>query len=323
MAEAQKRSIIFMGTPEFGAIILKRLLSERTFDISAVFTRQDKPAGRGMKPAFSEVKKVALAYGLPVFQPADLRGDEHLRLIRRINPHYLVVASFGLILPPQILNTPGIAPLNVHASLLPYWRGAAPIQRAIMAGAEDVTGVSIMKMTPRLDAGPVYRKREVAINGNNAQEMSQKLANIGADLLIETIQAIENNNLLPVEQDESRATYAEKISKRDCEIDWRRTVREIEAQILALSPSPGARATFNLIGRKEPVNVLILSARGADGDETGQPGVIRRLKGSLEIGCADGWLRVEQLRPQNRKAMTGSEFANGQCQKGICGQAIP
>lgn len=315
-----------MGTPVFAAPILKALLDSENYEVTAVYTRPDKKAGRGLKTAFSEVKKIALERNLPVYQPASFKSAESVGELEALSPDYLVVAAYGLILPQKILDIPKIAPINVHASLLPSLRGAAPIQRAIMEnpGADSVTGVSIMEIRERLDAGPVYASKEVAIERKDYKELEADLSRAGASLLVKVLDAIEKDGLKPVPQDDAKASYANKIEKADGRIDWTKTAAEVDALARALSSWPGARTVIHPLSGSEKTLVTILGGR--PGEECGEaPGTIFRNKNALSIACKDRWYEVEKLRPQGRKLMNGADFANGQfkIRQGVCGHAGP
>lgn len=313
-----------MGTPAFAAPVLKALLDYENDEILAVYTRPDKKAGRGLKTVFSDIKKIALEHNLPLFQPGSLRSEGAIAGLKALEPDYLIVAAYGLILPQEVLDIPKVAPINVHASLLPAWRGAAPIQRAIMENpsADAVSGVSIMKMEAGLDTGPVYAQEEILIGRKDYKSLEADLARSGASLLLKVLDAIEREGLEALPQDNSRASYAKKLEKADGLIDWSKTAAEVDALIRAVSDWPGARACFSLASNTEsmPVNIL----QGHPGAECVEAcGSIVRHKNGLAIACGDRWYEVEKLRPQGRKAMSATDFANGQIKTGfgLCGHA--
>lgn len=327
MDEAQKRRIVFMGTPEFAAIILQKIIDSHKYEISGVYTRPDRKAGRGLKTTRSEVKKLALEYNLPIFQPSSLKSEDVRRDLLALRPDYIIVAAYGLLLPQNVLDIPAMAPINVHASLLPAYRGAAPVQRALMdnLGKSGVSGISIMKMVEALDAGPVYAQEEIPIDGDYFKTYESRLACAGGDLLLSTLEKIEKFKLQPKEQDESRATYAQKLEKSDGNIEWNKPAAMIDALVRALTPWPGAKCRMQFGSNDSGQNVTILS--GVQGEDISgeKPGTIARQKDGLRIACADKWYNVINIRPEGRKEMSSAAFANGQCKlkTGICGCAVP
>ncbi len=325
MAEVSKRRIVFMGTPSFAANILNTLIDSKNYEIVAIYTRPDKKAGRGMKTAFSEVKKIALNNNLPLYQPSSFKKEETVKELASLKPDYLVVAAYGLILPQQVLDIPKMAPINVHSSLLPALRGAAPIQRAIMENPEKdaKTGVSIMKMVTELDAGPVYVQKEVEIGRKDYKSLEEELSHTGALLLLEALNKIEKNKFEPIPQDECKKSYARKLEKNEGQIDWTKKADEIDALVRAVSYWPGAKTDLSIQSVQEKIPVTVLS--GTPGEESDvPPGTIMRNTKGLFIACQDRWYKIEKLKPQGRKAMSGTDFANGQIKisQGICGQAI-
>lgn len=317
MAEAAKRRIVFMGTPAFAGSILERLLSEDDFEVVAVFTRPDAASGRGLEKKPPEVKKIAQANGIPVHQPQSLKDPAWAELVASLKPDFIVVASYGLILPQAILDV--ALPINVHASLLPRFRGAAPIQRAIMDGwqKDAKTGVSIMRMEKGLDTGPVYMAREVPLENRGFGAVAASLASAGADLLVETLAALPG--LEPVPQNNALATYAEKIGRDEGIVDWHRPAAEIAAKIRALEEWPGVSCVFHIGGEDCPV--ILLEGAPAVLPERSEPGRLYAEKGKLYAGCGDGWLEILKLKPKGGKSMGGQAFVNGRCRvrKGDCG----
>lgn len=325
MVESQKRRVVFMGTPNFAGRILRSLIEASEYEVVAVYTRPDKKSGRGLKTIYSEVKKIALENGLPLFQPASLKSPETVEQLRLLAPDYLVVAAYGLILPQAVLDIPSVAPINVHASLLPYLRGAAPVQRAIMENPEEEakTGVSIMKICAELDAGPVYAQKEVPINHMDYISLETALADAGATLLIKVLQDIDHGGLRPVPQDATKATYAHKLEKADGLIDWKKTADEVDALVRAVTPWPGAHCKFELSSGS---NIQLTILKGYAGKECAEkPGTIFRHKNGISVACCDKWYELENVCPQGRKAMSAADFANGQIKvsQGICGMASP
>lgn len=324
MAEAQKRRIIFMGTPEFAAIILKNLLKDPSLEIAAIFTQPDKKSGRGLKKGISAVKKLAIDSGLPCYQPSTLRDDRIIELLKSLNADFIIAAAYGLILPQKVLDIPKIAPINVHASLLPKYRGAAPIQRAILENwnLNAKTGVSIMQMSAKLDAGPVYSSLETMIDHKTQLDLQQELAQKGAELLIDTIKEINQNNLIPVAQNEDQATYAEKLEKKDGIIHWNEDADKIDALIRAVTPWPGAQTTMHL-AQSAPMEISILSGHSLPNENNIKAGEIYTDNGKLLIACMNGCYEIHELKPQGRKAIMARDFINGYRlpKNGLCGTA--
>lgn len=317
-----------MGTPDFAATILKKIAQWPCGEISAVYTQPDRPAGRGHKLTPSPVKRLALEHGFSVLQPQSLKSAEAQKELAAFAPDLLVVAAYGLILPDPVLAIPRLAPINVHASLLPRYRGAAPIQRAILENwAEDArTGVSIMRVGSRLDAGPVYAEAAVPIGEHTAGSLHDALADLGSHLLLRVLNKLLAGTATAKEQDESLASYAAKIGKQDGVICWDRPAAAVHAQIRAVTPWPGARARFTFQGREEPVRLLL--SPGGIGKRLNKeaPGVVRHSSGGLSVACADCWYELSCVRPQGRKDMAAADFVNGFLRglpDGICGSALP
>lgn len=328
MAQAQKYRIVFMGTPDFAAVILNKLVQWPCGEILAVYTQPDRPSGRGHKLTPSPVKRLAQRLGFPVLQPQSLKRREAQEALAAFAPDLLVVAAYGLILPDPVLAVPRLAPINVHASLLPRYRGAAPIQRAILENWERdaLTGVSIMRVGSRLDAGPVYAEAAMPIGEHTAGSLHDALADLGAQALLGVLDKIVSGTATAKEQDESLASYAPKIGKQDGVIAWDRPAAAVHAQIRAVTPWPGARARFAFQGREEPI-VLLLSP-GAVGERlSGEtPGMLCRSPHGLSVACADCWYDLSFVRPQGRKDMAAMDFVNGFLRglpQGICGWALP
>lgn len=316
------QKIVFMGTPEFGAIALERLINSG-LDIGAVYAQPDRLAGRGMKLHLPETKQIAQKYGIPVFQPPNFRSPEAVVELDKLQPDFLVVAAYGLILPQSVLDIPKIAPLNIHASLLPKYRGAAPVQRAIQENWQPgaKTGVSLMKIALELDSGPVYAFKETLLAQKTSPELAKELALLGAELVISNLPKIANNELLPVPQDAASATYAAKLAKADGKIDWARPVAQVDAQIRAMNPWPGGQANFEIKGKD--IACLVRSGRPILEKPELEPGQIVYKDSALHVACADGCYQIDRLQPIGRKEMNGSDFANGlRLNEGIIGRAI-
>ena len=295
---------VFMGTPELAVPTLEALL-QKGHEVASVITQPDRPAGRGRKLRSSPVKSKALALGLPVEQPACIKAAEVLERLRQLESEVIVVVGYGQILPRSILDLPRLGCVNVHASLLPKYRGAAPINWAI-ANGETVTGITTMRIEKRLDAGDMLLKRQVEIGPlESAPELAGRLARVGADLLVETLAGLERGTLVGEKQDETEATYAPMLKREDGWIDWNLTAGEIFSRIRGFAPWPGSYTSFR--GKRLHVRKAHqkLGASAA-------PGAISMVDGSLEVGCGGGTaLVLEELQLEGKKQMPAAEFARG------------
>lgn len=298
--------IAFMGTPDFAAASL-RALTESGREICGVFTQPDKPKNRGHKVTMSPVKEYAISKGLSVFQPVSFRDGAAESVLRELAPDLIVVAAYGKILPESVLNIPPCGSINVHSSLLPSYRGAAPIQWAILNG-ETQTGVSIMRMVKELDAGDVILQKSTPIGPDeDAQALTARLAQLGAEALLEAVAALENGTAARISQDPRRVTYAPMLSRELSPVDWTRPAREIQCQIRGLIPWPCA--VTDVIG--EPVK---LYASRATGELTAQsPGTVTDAgKDGIGVACGDGTiLRVTELQAQGKKRMSAAAYLLG------------
>ncbi len=296
--------LIFMGTPEFAVPTLLELVAHG-HEIAAVYTRAAKPAGRGMKLQLSPVEQEARRLGIPVLTPATLKTPEAEREFRAHNADVAVVVAYGMILPKTILETPRLGCFNLHASLLPRWRGAAPINRAIMAGDIE-TGVMVMKMDAGLDTGDIAMAERIAItDAMTATDVHDALARLGGDLMARTMGALERGKLQLTKQSNEGVTYATKIEKAEARIDWNRPAREVLRHIHALSPFPGAWCEMPLEG--EQVRVKILRCAMADG--SGTPGEV--LDDHLAVACKQGAIRILELQRAGKQPMKAEEFLRG------------
>lgn len=317
-----------MGTPDLAAVVLRRLLGWSGGQVVAVYTQPDRPAGRGHKLRPSPVKELALEQGLPVLQPLNFRSPDAVQELAALRPDVLVVAAYGLILPQAVLDIPRLAPVNVHTSLLPRYRGAAPIQRAIMENWQDdaESGVSIMRMEAGLDTGPVYARRRVALAGQTAGSLHDRLADMGGEALLEVLQALVEGRAVAETQDESLATYAAKVFKEDGYVDWSASLAEVHARIRGVTPFPGARTELQAACLDAPL-VLQLQPGEAEAfapGETPACGSVRRDRRGLSIACRDGWYRLTRVRPPARQEMDAVALCNGllrQAEQGIFGTA--
>ncbi len=319
MPESEKLKLVFMGTPDFSAVILERILGWLGGEVLAVYTQPDRPAGRGKHLHASPVKELALQRGLEVRQPLNFKNPEDIDALAALQPDFLLVAAYGLLLPQAVLNIPRLAPVNVHASLLPKYRGAAPIQRAVMNGDAE-TGISIMRMEAGLDTGPVYAVRSMPIGPcDTAGCIHDAMACLGGELLLETLPAIADGKLVPVPQDDSAATYAPKLHKEDGRIDFSQSVRQVHNQVRGVSPWPGAWCELQR-GKETPEGLIRLRVcPGAPAPAeynaehaTAAPGTVLGVScDCLAVQCADGAYLIPQVCPSNSKMMGAPEFACG------------
>jgi len=301
-----KLRVIFAGTPVFAVSSLRALTMRKDIEIVAVFTQPDRPAGRGRKLKPSPVKVFAEELSLKVNTPIDLKSAETRNQIAELKPDLLIVVAYGLLLPKAIIDIP-IASINVHASLLPRWRGAAPIQRAIMAG-DTSSGVSIMKIVEKLDAGPVLLKKPYMMRENEtSQTLHEVLATLGSAGLNEVIDKFLSNALTEQVQDESLVTYAKKITSIDQQIDWTKPSREIERKIRALSPKPGAKS--NLKG----LDLKILSANEGPLNSRNKVcgEVFRTADDEVSVATGDSSIVINSLQLSGKNPMMTKAFLNG------------
>ena len=298
--------IVFMGTPEFAVPSLKAL-AEAGFGICGVFTQPDKPKNRGMKLQASPVKEYALSIGLPVFQPVKMRDGEALAILQELKPDLIAVAAYGKILPVDILELPPLGCVNVHSSLLPRYRGAAPINWAILNG-EDETGVTIQRMAEGIDTGDILAQARTAIDINeSAAQLLTRLAGLGAELLVETVRGLEAGAAVATPQDENQASHAPMLSKELSPMDWGKTARQLHDQVRGLYPWPSAVAVLDEI-RCKMIRTSLLE------EETDQrPGtVLQADKKGLRVACGDGKvLEILELQPDGKKAMAAAAFLMG------------
>ncbi len=298
--------IIFAGTPEFAVAALNALLEQERHEICAVYTQPDRPAGRGRRLKVSPVKEVALAHGIPLHQPPTLKHPEQQRLLRDIGADLMVVVAYGLLLPRAVLDAPHLGCINIHASLLPRWRGAAPIQRAILAGDQE-TGVSIMQMDEGLDTGPVLHRLTTPIHSRDtAGTLHDRLASLGAQALLDTLELIVDGSAHPVPQDETTATYAPKIEKREAILDWRASAEELDRRVRAFNPWPVAQTTLN--GK----TLRIWQAKSLPETADAPPGtVVRAGKAGIDVAAGEGMLRLQRLQSAGGKPLDVAAFLNG------------
>jgi methionyl-tRNA formyltransferase len=296
--------VVFLGTPEFSVPTLSELVA-RGHEVVAVYTREPAQAGRGMAERKSPVHETAEKFGIAVHHPKSLRGEEAAELFRSHAADVAVVIAYGLILPKAILDAPAHGCLNLHASLLPRWRGAAPIHRAIMAGDSE-TGVMVMKMAEGLDTGPIGLAERVSIGENvTTGELHDKLSLLGADLMARALAALERGSLSFTNQAETGVTYANKIDKNESKIDWSKPARDAHNHIRGLSPFPGAWFGARIDGK--PVRVKVLRSQLATGN--GAPGTL--LDDQLTVATNDGAVKLVEVQRAGAKAMSAAEFLRG------------
>jgi methionyl-tRNA formyltransferase len=290
--------LAFMGTPEFSVPLLAELIAHH--DIAAVYTQPARPKGRGYTEEPSPVAKLAAAHDLPVRTPPSLKNEEAQKEFAALGLDAAVVAAYGLILPKAVLDAPRLGCFNLHASLLPRWRGAAPIQRAIMAGDEE-TAACVMHMDEGLDTGPVLMAQSIHIGRRTGGELQNELARLGASLMVRALTALERGGASERKQDEAGATYAKKILKEETRIDWATSAHEIDCLIRALSPAPGTWT------EAKGERLKILYAEPEEG--SGAPGEI--LDDRLTIACGSGALRLVRLQRAGRGVMSAAELLRG------------
>ena len=299
-------NVIFMGTPDFAVGSLQALLEAGQYHIQAVVTQPDRPKGRGQKVVETPVKTFARQHGLPVFQPLKVKEPEFVQKLKEWKPDFIVVAAFGQFLSQEILDIPTYGCINVHGSLLPRYRGAAPIQYAILNGEKE-TGVTIMRMEKGMDTGPMYSKVTVPIEEEmNFARLHDELMEKGAKLLTDTLPEIAGG-LQPEEQDDREATYATLITKEMAKIDWTRPAREVHDRVRGFDPAPGA-FTYLPDGK-----LLKVWETRVAGNSTGASAgtVVSVSKKEFSVACGEGVLRVLAVQPESKKRMPAAVFLNG------------
>ncbi len=296
--------IIFMGTPEFAVPVLDALISA-SHEIVGVFTRQDKPAGRGGQVQASPIKQLAQTRNLSIFQPKTLKRNEEIARLRDLHPDLIVVSAYGLILPRDVLTIPPRGCINTHASLLPRHRGAAPIPAAILAGDEQI-GVTLMQMDEGIDTGPILAQRAIRIeNQDTTGTLTGKLSKLSAELVIETLPRIFASEIVLQPQDESRATYAKTIKKEEGLIDWNLPAEEIARRVRAFNPWPSAYTIWNGSILK------VLRAEASASNPRGKPGVVIKAGNEIMVVCGSGTLALREVQLAGKRAMGIEEFARG------------
>ncbi len=295
--------IIYAGTPEFAATALAALLQSE-HEVVAVYTQPDRPAGRGRKLTPSPVKALAVEHGLPVHQPLSLKDEQEQATLAAYGADLMVVAAYGLILPKAVLETPRLGCLNIHASLLPRWRGAAPIQRAIEAGDAD-TGITIMQMDVGLDTGDMLYKLATPIAADdNAQRLHDRLADMGAQAIVEALARLEAGELQAEPQDDAQANYAAKLSKAEAQVDWSEGAAVIARRVRAFNPWPVCQSSLE----GDTLRIWEAEAIEATGDEPGT--VVATSKKGIDIATGEGCLRLTRIQLPGRKPMSAADLLN-------------
>jgi methionyl-tRNA formyltransferase len=315
---ANSLNIIFAGTPAFSAVILQALLQSE-HHIEAVYTQPDRPAGRGRKLTASQVKILALENQLPIYQPITLRDSAEQKKLADLAADVMVVVAYGLLLPQAVLNLPRLGCINIHASLLPRWRGAAPIQRAILAG-DTMTGITIMQMEAGLDTGPILQVEKCAINSQDTSAtLHARLAEIGAAAILKTLGEIASGKVISIPQDNAKATYAHKIKKEETQLDWHLSAAELDCKIRAFNPWPVA----TLHCANEAVRIWEASVFEAD-TENYVPGTIVSVDANAGICVATGlhFLQIKKLQFAGGRILTASEVLNARQEKFLVGKIL-
>lgn len=297
--------ILFMGTPDFAVPALKELCN--SFEVAAVMTQPDKPKGRGYVMTPPPVKEFALSKNIPVYQPETLKNDAILPLLKEIDPDVIVVVAYGKILPPYILSFPKYGCINIHGSLLPEYRGAAPMQRAIIDGKEK-TGITTMFMAEGLDTGDILETVETPIHySDNFESIHDRLATLGAELIVSTLNKLQSGEIIPIKQDDTKATYAAKIEKTDCLIDFSAPAKHIHNKIRGLSPIPLSFAYLN-----SKMIKFITSEIVSEKEPDAPAGTVLSIENKrIDIACSDGVIGITCLLPEGKSRMSAFDFING------------
>ena len=295
--------IVFMGTPDIAATCLKKLLDDG-FDVAAVYTQPDRPKNRGMKLAFSPVKEVAISAGLPVYQPENFRDEETVEQLRALQPDVVAVVAYGRILPQSVLDIPPKGCINIHASVLPEYRGSAPYQWAVLDGREE-SGVTAMYLCREMDAGDIIDIAKTPIGPNEtAGELLDQLAVLGADILSKTMGRMAEGPVERIPQDAAKATYAPMLDKTMCPIDWTKTAQQVHNQVRGLHPWPVA--TAELAGTKFKIHATVVT------EGNGTPGQILALtKTGLQVACGEGAVEIRSLQAEGGKRMNAPDYFRG------------
>jgi len=305
--------IIYAGTPDFSVAALEALIASE-HQVIAVYTQPDRPAGRGRELKASPVKEKALQYAIPVYQPLSLKDAQAQQELAELGADLMVVTAYGLLLPSEVLDAPRLGCINIHASLLPRWRGAAPIQRAILAG-DEVTGITIMQMDEGLDTGDMLALAECDIEAQDTgSSLHDKLMQLGAETLLSALPAIADQTCTPVKQDDALACYAPKLSKAEAKIDWQSSAIEIERAVRAYNSWPVAYCHLEKKGRQSNLRLwraAVTATSSAAASTAVTPGtVIAESADGIDIACGEGVLRVTELQAEGKRRMSASDFLN-------------
>jgi methionyl-tRNA formyltransferase len=308
---AQPLNIIFAGTPDFAASALQALLTTE-HRVVAVYSQPDRPAGRGRKVQYSPVKQLAVEQDLEVFQPKSLKDPQAQQILQQHNADLMVVVAYGLLLPQAVLDIPRLGCINIHASLLPRWRGAAPIQRAILAGDEE-SGVTIMQMEAGLDTGPMLSIRNTPIAPTETGgSLHDRLAELGSEALIEVLPGLRDGTIEAIPQDDALANYAGKLDKQEAKIDWSQSAQQIDRQIRAFNPWPVAHCLY---GDKV---MRVWNSEVIQSEASANPGeIVATDKSGFTVATGDGLLRITQLQMPGKRAMSAGEFLNAHTMDGV------
>ena len=302
--------IVYAGTPDF-AVPPLRALYEAGYTVVAVYTQPDRPAGRGRAQRPSPVKQLALELGISVYQPERLSSEHDVQQLRELAPDLIIVTAYGLLLPKAVLDIPRLGCINIHASLLPRWRGAAPIQRALIAG-DDKTGITIMQMETGLDTGDMLMASECAIEEHDTgSSLHDKLMQLGAKLLLQCLPEFIAGRIAPVEQDDSLACYASKLSKQEAELDWSRDAHYLQRCVRAYNAWPVSYTTWKKATDAKAELLRVWQAEVIAGNSEAAPGtVLHCSKQGIDVACGKGILRLIQVQPAGKRAMSVADFTN-------------